>query len=554
MECQNNLYNKLCTYENLEFAFKKARKRKTLKPYVILFEKNLREILLNLRTELLFHTYNPMPLKTFVLRDPKTRKISKSEFRDRVVHHALCNIIEPIFDKTFIYDSYANRIGKGTFKAIERFDYFKRKVSRNNTKTCYVLKADIKHYFEAVSHDILIATIKKRIDDKRVLWLIRAILSNHNTIEKGKGMPLGNLTSQFFANVYLNALDQFVKHKLKAKFYIRYVDNFVILHNIREMLEEYKSKINIFLKENLKLELHPDKSKIIQLDNGIGFFGVRLFFHHKLVRKKNIGNFEKKFEASKELYFKGIISREKVLGQFEGWLAYISNADTYKYRRHLTRMFNQYFPVEKVNKIENIKKHENFIEKIESSNSQFSTQKTLYLFKKGLTIKEIAIRRKIKESTVWEHFAKLIEHNQFSVWKVLPKEKILMILPKIYSSTDKLKEIKDRIKSNSITFDEINCVLAFVKSRNKKRNIIHHIEWYKRTNCVRKCYFNPEQRKECSKKFDLFASQTGTLEMTRKEFVDIFNNHLNICVLPEEEKRRIISRKEFKNRYLRIKA
>ncbi len=548
MECQNNLYNKLCTYENLELAFKKARKRKTLKPYVIAFEKNLKENLLNLRTELLFHTYNPMPLKTFILRDPKTRKISKSDFRDRVVHHALCNIIEPIFDKTFIYDSYANRIGKGTLKAIERFDYFKRKVSKNNTKTCYVLKADIKHYFETVIHDILIATIKKRIDDKRVLWLIRAILSNHNTIEKGKGMPLGNLTSQFFANVYLNELDQFVKHKLKSRFYIRYVDDFVILHNIREILEEYKSKINMFLKENLKLELHPDKSKIIQLDNGIGFLGFRLFFYHKLVRKKNIGNFEKKFEASKELYFKGIIDKEKALGQFEGWLAYISNADTYKYRRHLTRMFNQYFPFEKVNKIVNIKKNENFIGKINASNSQFSCQKTLYLYKKGLTIKEIAVKRNIKESTVWEHFANLIEHNQLSVWKLLSKEKILKILPKIYSPADKLKEIKGRISDNSISFNEINCVLVFVKSKNRIRNIISHIEWYKRTNCARKCHVNPDQRKECRKKFELFASQTSSLEMTRKEFVDMFNNHLSICVLPEEEKRRIVRRNEFKNR------
>lgn len=166
----------MCTYENLELAYKKARKGKTCKSYVVDFEKNLKKNLLQLRTELLMHTYRPKPLKTFILRDPKTRKISKSDFRDRVIHHALCNIIEPVFDKTFIYDSYANRLRKGTFAAIKRFDQFKRIVSKNNTRTCYILKADIRHYFETVDHNILLTIIKKRISDEEVLRLISTIL------------------------------------------------------------------------------------------------------------------------------------------------------------------------------------------------------------------------------------------------------------------------------------------------------------------------------------------------------------------------------------------
>ena len=127
----NNIFILVCSYGNLELAFTKARKGKTLKPYVIKFEKNLKANLIMLRNELLLHTYNPRPLETFIIRDPKTRKISKSDFRDRVVHHALCNVIEPLFEKKFIFDNYANRISKGAFKAIERFDYFKRKVSKN---------------------------------------------------------------------------------------------------------------------------------------------------------------------------------------------------------------------------------------------------------------------------------------------------------------------------------------------------------------------------------------------------------------------------------------
>ncbi len=162
-------WQELCSYENLKLAFSKARKRKTLKPYVIEFEKNLKQNLLDLQADLLLHSYSPKKLETFVIRDPKTRKISKSDFRDRVVHHALVNVIEPIFDKSFIYDSYANRLNKGTLKAVERFDYFKRKVSRNNTRKCFILKADIKHYFESINHDILISMVKNKINDLKIL-------------------------------------------------------------------------------------------------------------------------------------------------------------------------------------------------------------------------------------------------------------------------------------------------------------------------------------------------------------------------------------------------
>ncbi|MDP3734376.1 MAG: reverse transcriptase/maturase family protein, partial [Nanoarchaeota archaeon] len=224
-----NRYEELCSESNLQRAFKRARKGKTGKTDVIKFEQKLRENLLQLRNELLLQTYQPQPLKTFILRDPKTRKISKSAFRDRVVHHALCNIIEPVFDRQFVYDSFANRLEKGTLNAVKRFDVFKRKVSQNNTRNCFVLKADIKSYFDTVNHHVLVEILGKRIKDERVLWLIKKIIANHHRKEKERGMPLGNLTSQFFANIYLNELDQFVKHRLKAKHYIRYVDDFVIL-------------------------------------------------------------------------------------------------------------------------------------------------------------------------------------------------------------------------------------------------------------------------------------------------------------------------------------
>lgn len=277
MKTYGNLYSKLCSLKNLELAFKKARKDKALLPYVVEFEESLEENLIKLHEELSSFTYQPRELKTFILRDPKTRKISKSHFRDRVVHHAICNIISPFYNKRFISDSFANRIGKGTFNAIKRFDYFKRKASKNNTIKCYILKADIKHYFDTVNHNIFLEMLREKIKDERLLWLIKIILKNHKTQAEGKGMPLGNLTSQFFANVYLNELDQFVKHNLKAKYYIRYVDDFVILHQSKKQLEIWEKEIDNFLKNELKIELHPDKCKIYSLANGTQFLGYRIF-------------------------------------------------------------------------------------------------------------------------------------------------------------------------------------------------------------------------------------------------------------------------------------
>ena len=291
MKTHKLLYNQIFSINNLIAAYQNARKDKTRKDYVVEFERNFDKNIRQLRNELKDENYYPRPLKTFILRDPKTRKINKSDFRDRVIHHALVNIIEPIFDKTFIHDSCANRKGRGNLFVIKRFDKFKRKVSgnglitrngfnNNNFVRGYCLKADIKHYFQEVDHNILINILKRKIKDNKVIWLINKILKNIS-VEGGeteKGMPLGNLTSQFFANVYLNELDYFVKHNLKAKYYLRYVDDFVILHQSKEQLEIWKDKINYFLNNNLRLELHQEKSKIISLSRGIDFVGFRNFY------------------------------------------------------------------------------------------------------------------------------------------------------------------------------------------------------------------------------------------------------------------------------------
>ena len=181
----DNLYSKLYNLSSLILAWRKARKGKTKKKYVIEFEKDTLGNLLKLQKELENQTYKPKPLVTFVLRDPKTRVISKSDFGDRIIHHAICNIIEPIFDKIFIYDSCANRIGKGSLFALKRFELFKRKITNNLKAEAFYLKADIRHYFDEVNHEILVSIIERKIKDEKIIWLIKQILNNTSKLVRG---------------------------------------------------------------------------------------------------------------------------------------------------------------------------------------------------------------------------------------------------------------------------------------------------------------------------------------------------------------------------------
>jgi hypothetical protein len=271
--------------------------------------------------------------------------------------------------------------------------------------------------------------------------------------------------------LYLNELDQFVKHKLKAKYYIRYVDDFVILHENKKQLEEWKEQIDLFLKNKLKLELHPSKSHVLNLTGGINFLGFRVFYHHKLIRKSNLKNFDRKFNQLKILFDEEVINREKVLESLEGWLTYCSHANTYKYRKHLIRNFNKKFSHGSKTFITNKKKYINYKRKVEENELKFSVQKTLFHYKKGLSIKEISLKEGIKESTIWSHIINLIEHRQVSVWNVLPREKITEVSRRIYSPKEKMKSIKRRLKNKNINYDEIACVMASIKSkRNLRKN------------------------------------------------------------------------------------
>jgi RNA-directed DNA polymerase len=185
--------------------------------------------------------------------------------------------------------------------------------------------------------------VKRQIKDYEVIWLIEVILKNHKTEISGKGMPIGNLTSQFFANVYLNEFDQFVKHTLKVKYYIRYVDDFIILHKDKKILENWKVEIDKFLKSTLKIELHPEKSMIVLLENGVTLLGFRVFRNHKLLKKSNSRRIWKRIERLREKYEKGEITLESAEKSLAGWLAYAKFANTYKFRRRVTERFEEKF-------------------------------------------------------------------------------------------------------------------------------------------------------------------------------------------------------------------
>ena len=344
MKTYKNLFGKICSFDNMMLAFRKTKKGRSNRDYVRKFESKLEHNLLQLKRELENQDYEPMPLDVFVIRDPKTRVISAPHFRDRVVHQALCNIIEPIFNATFIHDSYASRKGKGTHAALRRFDVFKRKVSHNgrpvngakdnNMVLGYVLKCDIKHYFASVDHEILMNIISRRLKDRKALQLLRKTLSCYDCSGFGKGMPIGALTSQLFANIYLNELDHFVKHELGAKYYMRYMDDFIVLGKISEELEQMEYEISVFLK-TLKIQLHPEKSKIFPLHNGVSFLGYRTFYNYMLLKKNSLALLRDRLARFSD--------NQKAGESLEGWLAYARHANSLKQTKRAKQIFDSMF-------------------------------------------------------------------------------------------------------------------------------------------------------------------------------------------------------------------
>lgn len=241
--------------------------------------------ILDLHRELDERTYRHGPYHPFKINDPKPRDIHKASVRDRLVHHAICRILYPYFDRQFIHDSYSCRINKGTHRAIDRLRSFARIVSRNHTRTVWILKCDIRKFFANIDHKILKEILKRHINDQDILMLLNQIIDSFHTEGKPDvGLPLGNVTSQLLVNIYMNDLDQFMKRKLKTRFYARYSDDFVVVHENKPYLIDLIPKISTFLQSQLRLELHPNKVSNKTLSSGVDFLGWVNFPHHRVPR------------------------------------------------------------------------------------------------------------------------------------------------------------------------------------------------------------------------------------------------------------------------------
>ncbi len=276
-------YDDIISLTNLLEAWKEFLKGKRNKRDVQEFQLHLMDNIISLHLDLKNKTYKHGGYHAFNISDPKPRNIHKASVRDRLLHHAVYRVLYPYFDKTFIPDSYSCRLNKGTHKAINQFRKFYWKVSKNNTKQCFILKCDIKKFFASIDHSILVAILKKHIPDPDTIWLLSQITTSFHTTS-GKGLPLGNLTSQLMVNIYMNEFDYYMKHTLKEKHYIRYADDFIVLTRNREYILTVYQYIVDFLHNKLKLEIHPDKVFIKTFSSGIDFLGWVHFPNHRILR------------------------------------------------------------------------------------------------------------------------------------------------------------------------------------------------------------------------------------------------------------------------------
>lgn len=314
----------IATFENAEEAYRKARRCKRYREEVLRFTVNLEAELYSLVDDLLAGTYRQGKARRFAIYEPKKRDIYALPFRDRVAQHMINSKIEPIIERRFYYHSYACRKGKGMHKAADYAQECIRNLSFEG-KEVYALKADIHKYFNSVDHEILKQILSRIFKDKGFLSLLFYIIDSYG--EDGRGLPVGNLLSQLFANLVLNELDDFVKHELKEKNYMRYMDDFIIIHNDRENLEEALQKIEAFLGKQLKLTLNP-KTQIINAKNGLDFCGYRIYKDYRKIRKRS----PKHIRAAIRAYRSGKITKEKMLMVYASWEGHAEHADTYKLR------------------------------------------------------------------------------------------------------------------------------------------------------------------------------------------------------------------------------
>lgn len=341
----NNLWDDLTSFGNLHAAFKAASKGKRSKPEVAEFEYALENVLIALQKLLKADDYRPGAYHSFLIFDPKRRLVSAASFVDRVIHHALMQVLEPIFERTFIGDSYANRTGKGTHAALERAQRWVREYR-------YVLQCDIKQFFPSVDHAVLYGLLAKKIACEKTLRLVELILNSGDgvlaheydmvhfadddllAITRPRGLPIGNLTSQCWANVVMNEVDQLVKRELHVTPYLRYVDDFLLFSNDKAELWAHKKAI-VGKLNALRLTLHDASSTVYTTKNGVGFLGMRLFGTYKRLKNRNVRAFAARLRGWQQLVQAGELSLADMQTRVQGWVAHAEHADTRGLREKL---------------------------------------------------------------------------------------------------------------------------------------------------------------------------------------------------------------------------
>lgn len=326
IQCSHT-YDDIISLENLLEAWREFVMGKKRRKDVQEFELGLMSNLIGLHQDLVAKTYRHSPYQAFRISDPKPRDIHKALVRDRLLHHAIHRLLYPFFDRTFIVDSYSCRVNKGTHRAINRFRAFGYRASNNHTRTVWVLKCDIRKFFASIDQVVLLTILKEYIPDPDIMWLLERVIGSFYSTVPGIGLPLGNLTSQLLVNIYMNVFDQWVKHALKIKHYIRYADDFVFFSKDKAYLEELLPKVGGFLEERLGLQLHPDKVSISTLASGIDFLGWVHFPDHRVLRT-----------ATKRRMIRGIQKSPDDLSVVQSYLGLARHGNTYKIRKNIEKI------------------------------------------------------------------------------------------------------------------------------------------------------------------------------------------------------------------------
>ena len=341
-----DLFDGIASFPALHAAAMRAAKGKRAKPGAAAFLANLETETLRLERELHSGRYRPGRYKTIEIRDPKHRIVSAAPFRDRVIHHAFCAVCEPLFERSFIHDSYANRKGRGTHRAVARYEVFRDRFR-------VVLRCDIYRYFAAIDHEILKRDLRRRISCPRTLALADRIIDGSNPqepvnlyyrgddlftpYERRRGLPIGNLTSQFFANLYLNGLDHFCKEVLRAKGYLRYVDDFALFHDEPERLAEWRGRIDRYL-EGRRLRLHPRKTHVAPTREPATFLGfVLLPGGSRRLPEDNVRRFRNRLRGLRDRWKHGRVERDEVDRRIRSWIAHAEHADSWRLRQAIFR-------------------------------------------------------------------------------------------------------------------------------------------------------------------------------------------------------------------------